>query len=66
RVFAYMASRTAANNIKISERRAEAVASALRDAGISASRITSDAKGDTVQPFAEIVKNRVTIAVTQF
>ncbi|MDE6178529.1 MAG: OmpA family protein [Duncaniella sp.] len=64
--YADKATGTAAYNMKISERRAEAVASALRDAGISASRITSDAKGDTVQPFAEIVKNRVTIAVTQF
>lgn len=64
--YADKATGTAAYNMKISGRRAEAVANALKAAGISETRITTDAKGDTVQPFAEIVKNRVTIAVTEF
>lgn len=51
-------------NMKLSMRRAQAVAAALKAAGISESRITVDAKGDTEQPFAEIVKNRVAIAIT--
>ncbi|MDE5684494.1 MAG: OmpA family protein, partial [Muribaculaceae bacterium] len=51
-------------NMKLSMRRAQAVATALKAAGISESRITVDAKGDTEQPFAEIVKNRVAIAIT--
>jgi hypothetical protein len=33
--------------------------------GISSSRISSDSKGDTVQPFAEHVKNRVSICIAQ-
>lgn len=64
--YADKATGSSAYNMKISKRRAEAVAAALNAAGISESRITVDAKGDTVQPFAEIVKNRVVIAITQF
>ena len=45
--------------------RAENVAKALTEAGIDAGRITVDAKGDTVQPFAENDKNRVTIAIAK-
>ena len=52
-------------NMKYSEQRAENVAKALTDAGINAARITVDAKGDTVQPFAENDKNRVTIAIAK-
>ena len=33
--------------------------------GIAADRISSEAKGDTVQPFAENDKNRVTILVAE-
>ncbi len=54
-------------NPKINEmyasQRAANVAKALVDAGIAESRITVDSKGDTVQPFAENDKNRVTIAI---
>jgi hypothetical protein len=52
-------------NLGYSKGRAENVARALTDAGIDASRITVDAKGDTVQPFAENDKNRVTIAIAE-
>lgn len=44
--------------------RAEAVTKALVDAGIDASRIITDSKGDTVQPF-EGEKNRVVIAIAK-
>ncbi|MBO4905536.1 MAG: OmpA family protein [Bacteroidaceae bacterium] len=52
-------------NLKYSQQRAENVAKALVEAGISADRITVDYKGDTVQPFSENDKNRVTIAVAK-
>jgi outer membrane protein OmpA-like peptidoglycan-associated protein len=52
-------------NLGYSQGRAQNVAKALTDAGIDASRITVDAKGDTVQPFSENDKNRVTIAIAE-
>lgn len=52
-------------NMKYSEQRAENVAKALREAGIDGARITVDAKGDTVQPFSENDKNRVSIAIAK-
>lgn len=52
-------------NMKYSQGRAENVAKALTEAGIDAARITVDAKGDTVQPFSENDKNRVTIAIAK-
>lgn len=52
-------------NMGYSKQRAENVAKALKDAGIDAGRITVDAKGDTVQPFSENDKNRVTIAIAK-
>ena len=52
-------------NMGYSKGRAENVAKALTDAGIAADRITVDAKGDTVQPFSENDKNRVTIAIAE-
>ena len=54
---------TAAYNMKISRMRAESVADALRAAGISADRISVDAKGDTEQPFDVNNRNRVAIAI---
>ena len=50
-------------NMKISRMRAESVADALRAAGISADRISVDAKGDTEQPFEVNNRNRVAIAI---
>lgn len=52
-------------NMKYSQGRAENVAKALKEAGIDAARITVDAKGDTVQPYSENDKNRVTIAIAK-
>ena len=52
-------------NMKYSQQRAENVAKALTEAGIDAARITVDAKGDTVQPYSENDKNRVTIAIAK-
>ena len=46
-------------------KRAENVKKALIEAGIAESRITVDSKGDTVQPFAENDKNRVSIAIAK-
>lgn len=46
-------------------KRAENVKKALIEAGIAESRITIDSKGDTVQPFAENDKNRVSIAIAK-
>lgn len=49
-------------NMKYSLKRAEDLKKALTDKyGISASRISASAKGDTVQPFSENAKNRVSI-----
>ena len=48
-------------NMQYSKERAEKVVAALVKAGVSRSGITSEYKGDTVQPFAENDKNRVAI-----
>lgn len=52
-------------NMKYSQGRAENVAKALVNGGIDVARITVDAKGDTVQPFSENDKNRVSIAIAK-
>ncbi|MBO5538210.1 MAG: OmpA family protein [Prevotella sp.] len=52
-------------NQKISEQRVQAVKAELIRQGVSASRITTDAKGDTVQPFAQNDQNRVVIAICE-
>lgn len=52
-------------NMFYSQGRAAGVAKALTDAGIDAERITVDAKGDTVQPFSENDKNRVSICIAK-
>ena len=56
-------------NPKINEmyarKRAENVAKALIEGGIDESRITVGSKGDTVQPFTENDKNRVSIAIAK-
>ena len=48
-------------NMQYSKERAEKVVAALVKAGVSRSVITSEYKGDNVQPFAENDKNRVAI-----
>lgn len=52
-------------NMRLSEERAKAVNDALLKAGIDSSRIISDYKGDSVQPFAENDQNRVTICIAE-
>lgn len=56
---------TAAVNMRISERRAAAVVAELAKRGIDPSRISSSAKGDTVQPFAVNNDNRVSICIAE-
>jgi len=53
-------------NARLAAKRANAVKDALvKEYKISESRITYDSKGDTVQPFAENDKNRVTICIAE-
>lgn len=56
----------AKGNMSLSQRRAAIVADKLaNEYGIDRSRMTIDYKGDTVQPFEEDVKNRVSICIAQ-
>lgn len=48
-------------NMKLSQERAEKVAAALVEAGVDKASITTEWKGDTVQPFAENDKNRAVV-----
>ena len=50
-------------NMEYSRQRCEKAVKALTDAGVPASSITSSYYGDTIQPFAENDKNRVSIIV---
>ena len=50
-------------NMKYSKNRAEALTKALVDAGVPAEIITTEWKGDSVQPFANNDDNRATITV---
>lgn len=52
-------------NSKLSESRASNVAEILKSRGISATRITVDFKGDTIQPYAISEENRVSICVAE-
>ena len=53
-------------NSKLAANRAQAVKDALvKEYNISESRIVYDSKGDTVQPFSENDKNRVTICIAE-
>jgi outer membrane protein OmpA-like peptidoglycan-associated protein len=52
-------------NLTLSEKRAEAVAKYLKEKGISAGRIKTSFKGDTVQPFESPEESRVAIAITK-
>lgn len=63
--YADKATGNAVVNMRISQKRAQAVANALQDAGISVERITTDAKGDTVQPYNGIEQNRVSICIAE-
>ncbi len=52
---------TAARNLFLSEKRAEAVTNELIKRGVAASRISSTFKGDTANPYATPEENRVTV-----
>ena len=52
-------------NMKLSVSRAAKVADALKAKGIRADRIVTEAKGDTVQPFATPTENRVTVCIAE-
>lgn len=51
--YADKATGSAQRNQQLSEERASSVAKALEDLGVDSSKITTDAKGDTVQPFSD-------------
>lgn len=53
----------AEKNMELSKLRCEKAVKALVDAGVPASSITSNYYGDTIQPFADNDKNRVTIII---
>ena len=48
-------------NLKLSQERAEKLEAALVAAGVDKACITTEWKGDTVQPFAENDKNRAVV-----
>lgn len=52
-------------NAKYAQNRADAVVKALVAEGIFESRIKSDSKGDTVQPYADQILNRVAICIVK-
>lgn len=53
-------------NVGYARKRAQIVADTLtKKYGISASRITVDSKGDTVQPYGDNAKNRVSICIAE-
>lgn len=53
-------------NSSLAAKRAKAVVDVLvNNYGISSLRISSDSKGDTVQPYTEQVKNRVSICIAE-
>ena len=52
-------------NMRLSQKRADATAEALKAKGIAADRIKVEYKGDTEQPYSVNEQNRVAICVTQ-
>lgn len=63
--YADKATGNASINERISKRRAQSVADAIAAAGIALDRITTDAKGDTEQPFEVMESNRVSICIAE-
>lgn len=53
-------------NARLARERAEKVTGMLKGCGIDESRITTESKGDTVQPFSENDRNRVVITVAEY
>ena len=56
---------TTKGNLELSKKRAAVVSARLAKLGVDENRISSDYKGDTVQPFAENAKNRVVICTLE-
>ena len=52
-------------NARVARQRAENVSKALQRSAVSSQRIVTDSKGDTIQPYPENDKNRVTIIVAK-
>ena len=52
-------------NDRLSKQRSAAVLKALQAKGIAADRISTDAKGDTIQPFNVNEENRVSICIAE-
>lgn len=52
-------------NERLSQKRSAAVAEALQAKGISANRISTSYKGDTIQPFSVNEENRVSICIAE-
>jgi OOP family OmpA-OmpF porin len=52
-------------NKRVSQRRVQSVKKALISRGIASSRIVTEAKGDTVQPFSENDQNRAVIIISE-
>ena len=63
--YADKATGTASRNMTLSQQRANAVKKALTDAGIAASRITTEYYGDTQQVSGVPEQNRVAVCVTK-
>ena len=52
-------------NDRLAKQRSEAVLKALQAKGVAADRISTDSKGDTVQPFSVNEENRVSICIAE-
>lgn len=63
--YADKATGNATINSRISQKRADNVKKYLVNAGIDEARLETNYKGDTVQPFEEIAKNRVVICTLE-
>lgn len=63
--YADAATGTATVNERLSRKRAQGVADALKAAGIAPDRIKTDFKGDKEQPFSVVEENRVTICIAE-
>lgn len=56
---------TPAINMRLSEKRVASVLKVLKERGVADSRITTEAKGDTEQPFGSAKENRVSVCIAE-